>query len=194
MPDQPEPACLVIADISGYTRYLAGVELDHAQDILADLTDAVVRALRPMFRLAKLEGDAAFAYVVTDVVDGSILQDTIEHCYIAFRRRLRDIGQASQCDCNACTSMPSLDLKFVVHHGLIARQRMAGREELVGRDVIVVHRLLKNHARDLVGDRPYALLSDASITALDVPVDGMQAAIEQYDDMPPIPVHVLALA
>ena len=66
MPDQPEPACLVIADISGYTSYLAGVELDHAQDILADLTGAVVRALRPTFRLAKLEGDAAFAYVVTD--------------------------------------------------------------------------------------------------------------------------------
>ena len=33
MPDQPEPACLVIADISGYPSYLAGVELDHAQDI-----------------------------------------------------------------------------------------------------------------------------------------------------------------
>ena len=26
----PEPPCLVIADISGYTDYLAGVELDHA--------------------------------------------------------------------------------------------------------------------------------------------------------------------
>jgi hypothetical protein len=47
MPDQPEPACLVIADISGYTGYLAGVELDHAQDILADLTDAVAAAPEP---------------------------------------------------------------------------------------------------------------------------------------------------
>ena len=160
MPDQPEPACLVLADISGYTSYLAGVELDHAQDILADLTDAVVRALRPTFRLAKLEGDAAFAYVVTDVIDGSILQDTIEHCYIAFRRRLRDIGQASQCDCNACTYIPRLDLKFVVHHGLIARQRMAGREELVGRDVIVVHRLLKNDVQAALGIGAYALYTD----------------------------------
>ncbi len=26
MPDRPEPACLVIADISGYASYLAGVE------------------------------------------------------------------------------------------------------------------------------------------------------------------------
>ena len=43
MLNQPEPACLVIADITGYTSYLAGVELDHAQDILADLMDTVVR-------------------------------------------------------------------------------------------------------------------------------------------------------
>ena len=39
---KPEPACLAIADITGYTRFLAGTELDHAQDILADLTNTVV--------------------------------------------------------------------------------------------------------------------------------------------------------
>jgi len=37
------------------TRYLAGVELDHAQDILADLVGTIVTALRPTFRLAKLD-------------------------------------------------------------------------------------------------------------------------------------------
>ena len=184
MPDQPERACLVLADISGYTTYLAGVELDHAQDILADLTDTVVRALRPTFRLAKLEGDAAFAYVVTDGVDGSILQDTIEHCYIAFRRRLRDIGQASQCDCNACMYLPRLDLKFVVHHGQIARQRMAGREELVGRDVIVVHRLLKNSVQEALGLRAYALYTDECVRMMgiaDSAAAGLTEHRESYD-------------
>ena len=58
-----QPTCFLIADISGYTGYLADVELDHAQDILADLIGAVVTALRPDFRLAKLEGDAAFMYM-----------------------------------------------------------------------------------------------------------------------------------
>ena len=48
-----ESACFVIADISGYTSFLAGVELDHAQDIIADVMDTVVRCLRPPFRLAK---------------------------------------------------------------------------------------------------------------------------------------------
>ena len=38
-----ESACFVIADISGYTNFVSGVELDHAQDIIADIMDTVVR-------------------------------------------------------------------------------------------------------------------------------------------------------
>src|SRR3954452_4233554 len=100
-----ESACLVIADISGYTGYLAGVELDHAQDILADLMGAIVGALRPGFRLAKLEGDAAFMFTTSERLDGSLLLDAIERCYFGFRRRRRDVRQATSCDCNACTQI-----------------------------------------------------------------------------------------
>jgi len=64
-----ERACLAIADVSGYTGYLAGVELDHAQDILADLISTIVEAMAP-FRLAKLEGDAAFTYLPGETLDG----------------------------------------------------------------------------------------------------------------------------
>src|SRR5205823_13407702 len=88
---KPESACFVIADISGYTQFLAGVELDHAQDIITGLMDTVVRSLRPPFRLAKFEGDAAFLYAVAEKVDGSVIQDAIESTYFAFRKRLRNI-------------------------------------------------------------------------------------------------------
>ena len=84
-----EPACLLIADISGYTRYLAGVEIDHAQDILADLMGTIVNSLRPGYRLAKLEGDAAFMHAIAERIDGSLLLDSIERCYFGFRRRRR---------------------------------------------------------------------------------------------------------
>src|SRR5258705_8095860 len=97
---KPELAYFAIADISGYTRFIAGVELDHAQDIIADLMETVVKGLRPPFRLAKFEGDAAFVYAVSDKIDGSLLQDTIEAAYFAFRRRLRTIKQGSTCECN----------------------------------------------------------------------------------------------
>ncbi len=38
-----ERLCLIIADISGYTGYLTGSELDHARDVMADLLETVSR-------------------------------------------------------------------------------------------------------------------------------------------------------
>jgi uncharacterized protein YndB with AHSA1/START domain len=163
-----ESAYFLIADISGYTSFLAGVELDHAHDIISDLMNTVVRRLRPPFRLAKFEGDAAFFYAVADKVDGSVLQDAIESAYVAYRKRLRDIKMASACECSACSKMQGLDLKFVSHHGEFIKHRMAGREELAGRDVIVIHRLLKNGVNERFGGHAYALYSDAAVQAMNI--------------------------
>ena len=179
----PQPTCFLIADISGYTGYLADVELDHAQDILADLVGAVVTALRPNFRLAKLEGDAAFTFMPAERIDGSMLLDTIERCYFGFRRRRRDVRQATSCDCNACVRIPDLDLKFVVHHGVAILQKVAGRQELLGSDVILVHRLLKNEVVEGLGMPAYALFTQACIDAsdLDPAALGMLGHTETYD-------------
>lgn len=180
---QPEPVCLLIADISGYTEYLTTVEIDHAQDILADLTGTVVTALRPNFRLAKLEGDAAFCFAPAGRIDASVLLDTIERCYFGFRRRRRDVRQATSCACNACTRIPSLNLKFVAHHGLALRQKVAGREELVGADVIAVHRLLKNDIVEKTGVTAYAALTDRLVaqTQIDPPALAMREHEETYE-------------
>ena len=195
MLSQPEAASLVIADITGYTSYLAGVELDHAQDILADLITTVVGALRPAYKLAKLEGDAAFMYAVGEGVDGSALLDAIETTYATFRRRLRDIRGATTCECNACTLIPRLDLKFVVHHGVIVRQRMAGLSELVGSDVIVVHRLLKNSVTEELGLAAYALFTQACLTAMGLDPDALalRAHGETYDHIGEVATFVLDL-
>jgi hypothetical protein len=180
---KPESACLLIADISGYTGYLAGVELDHAQDILADLMDTIVDALRPPFRLSKLEGDAAFVYLASSDLDGSLLQDIVEATYFTFRRRLRDIKQASVCECDACRQIPSLDLKFVAHFGQIAKQAMSSQEELIGRDVILIHRLLKNNVEAVLGERPYVLYTDALTqrAGIDPQAQGLIAHRESID-------------
>ena len=187
-----ESACLLLADISGYTGYLAGVELDHAQDILADLMSTIVSALRPGFRLAKLEGDAAFMVVITEKMDGSLLLDTIERCYFRFRRRRRDVRQATSCECNACVRIPDLNLKFVIHHGTILRQRVAGQEELLGADVILVHRLLKNEVIETTGIEAYALFTQRCVDAMDVDVSalGMSASVQTYEHIGAITVWV----
>ena len=184
-----QPTCFLIADISGYTGYLADVELDHAQDILADLIGAVVTALRPNFRLAKLEGDAAFTFATAETIDGSMLLDTIERCYFGFRRRRRDVRQATSCECNACVRIPDLDLKFVVHHGAAILQKVAGRQELLGSDVIVAHRLLKNEVVEKLGIDAYALISQQCIDASDIDPAalGMREHTETYDRIGDVP-------
>lgn len=178
-----EPACLLIADISGYTAYLSGVELSHAEDILADLIGTIVTSLGPGFRLAQLEGDAAFTFALTEKIDGSLLLDTIERCYFDFRRRRRDVRQATSCPCNACVRIPDLNLKFVVHHGTVVRQRVAGHDELLGSDVILVHRLLKNDVVEGTGVEAYALFTQSCVDAMDVDVQvlGMRSTSQTYE-------------
>ena len=189
---KPEAACSLIADISGYTSFVAGVELDHAQDIIADLMATVVKGLRPPFRVAKFEGDAVFAYALADKVDGSSLQDAVESAYFGFRKRLRTIKQATTCTCNACAEMQRLDLKFACHQGEFIRQRLAGREELAGRDVILIHRLLKNTVSERLGGHAYALYSDACIraNAIDPLAQGLLAHVETIDVIGEVPCWV----
>ena len=121
-----------------------------------------------------------------------MLLDTIERCYFGFRRRRRDVRQATSCECNACSRIPDLDLKFVVHHGIAILQKVAGRQELLGSDVIVVHRLLKNEVVERLGIDAYALISQACIDAsdLDPAALGMRAHTETYDRIGDVPVWV----
>ena len=60
-----QPTFLLIADIAGYTRFMKfhQASLAHAQDIVAQLLEAVIDATQPHLKLAKLEGDAAFFYI-----------------------------------------------------------------------------------------------------------------------------------
>lgn len=196
---------LLLADISGYTGFLQGVADAHhaliieadepppAYAVLSSLLDAMVAAVEPAFSLAKFEGDAIFAVADGDLPHGNAVIDCLRACYASFRERLASAGSQWTCTCDACARIGSLDLKFVLHHGTYVAQTIAGREEFLGPDVNIVHRLLKNHARDLVGPVPYALVTDDAIAALAIPTDGMVGAEETYDDTRPVPVHVLPL-
>lgn len=108
---------LLLADISGYTSYLAGVELDHAHEILAELLETIVKPIKTLFTIAKLEGDCVFAYAQEHKLPrGETLFELIESIYIAFADRRETVRRRTTCTCAACRAIPSLDLKFFVHH------------------------------------------------------------------------------
>ena len=179
----PETGFLVIADLTGYTAYLSQSELEHAPVIAGDLLETIVGRLEPPFRLAKFEGDAAFLFVEDGRADGSLLLDAIEASYLAFRRRLRSIDQATSCTCRSCRLAPRLDLKVFIHHGSYLRTKIAGRDELAGPDVILVHRLLKGTAAAAERAGGVALITSAAADALgiDAVALGLTAGEEDVD-------------
>ncbi len=170
----PRTGFLVLADLTGYTAYLSGSEIEHAPAIAGDLLETIVGRLEPPFRLVKFEGDAAFLFVEDGRADGSLLLDAIEAAYLAFRRRLRSIDQATTCDCNSCRLAPRLDLKVFVHHGSFVWSRIAGRDELAGSDVIVAHRLLKGAGAAEARANGFALFTAAAVDALGLDADALQ--------------------
>ncbi|HYY34313.1 MAG TPA: DUF2652 domain-containing protein [Gaiellaceae bacterium] len=187
--------CLLIADISGYTEYVVSSPLEYAEDVVAEITRDVVERLEPVLRINKLEGDAAFGYALDDQLDASMLLDSIEECYFGFRRRIRGIEHSTNCSCNACVKAPDLNLKFVVHHGEFIRRAGSRGEELTGHDVIVVHRLLKNAAAEILGLKGYALCTEACVSALGIdPVAlEMRSHCEHYDDVGEVPGWLMDL-
>ena len=53
-----------------------------------------------------------------------------------------------------------------VHYGEYLVQKLGDREELLGADVIVPHRMLKNNVIEQTGIKSYALFSEAAAETL----------------------------
>lgn len=150
----------VIADISGYTSFLTSTELSHAQGILHELISLLIDQLAAPFEFVELEGDAVFVYApAARVSDAEHLLTLIETCYGAFALRRDQMVRNSTCACSACRTVSGLDLKFVAHYGQYVEQPTPRGAQLVGTDVVLVHRLLKNRVSAATGLRSYALLT-----------------------------------
>lgn len=160
--DSVSQGYLLLADISGYTAFLTGTELEHAHAIIRELTKLIRERLAPPMRFVKLEGDAVFCYAdAVTFADGERFVELIEVCYFNFANQLLDMTRETTCRCDACRAIPTLGLKFVTHFGSFMVERDDGREDLAGPDVILAHRLLKNSISDADGPQAYAFFTGA---------------------------------
>jgi hypothetical protein len=159
-------ALLLIADIGGYTRFMSvhRVNLAHAQDVIARLLETVIDATRVPLKLAKLEGDAALFYApIKSEADVDVAGFTQQAAEVrqSFHDRQAEFEANRMCTCESCVQAVGLKLKFVAHVGEVAEQKVKGRSELAGVDVIVVHRMLKNE----VPVPEYVLMTDGLFQA-----------------------------
>lgn len=185
---------LVIADISGYTSFVAKTELEHSHEILAELLGLLVAKFKPLMTISKLEGDAVFAYAGEEkITRGETLLEFLEDVYVSFRDKQVSMKRATTCTCLACQNIPTLDLKFIVHHGDYIVQHVGDIRELVGSDVNLIHRLTKNHVAEETGWRAYMMLTEKCLDHLNMNLEHTYTQMEAYEHLGEVKTHSIDL-
>lgn len=119
-------------------------------------------ATMPPLRVSKLEGDAVFFYAMD--IENALPQTQLAKAvsaqlialFRAFYQKAIELNARNLCFCDACRNVYSLRMKLIMHIGEVSIHRIKTFEELLGTDVILTHRLLKNS----VPSMEYVLMTD----------------------------------
>lgn len=183
---------LVLADISGYTSFVAQTEIEHADMALSFLLETIIEQLSGLLTISKLEGDAVFAYVEeSKLEEAKSLLALIDQTYLAFRDKALALFHQATCPCRACRALPTLDLKFMVHHGDFILQQVAGIKDLMGTDVNLVHRLAKNRVSESTGWKGYALFTRQGLERMQTDKDSFLQQTESYEHLGDVETYIL---
>lgn len=157
---------LLITDITGYTSFLNGHELDHAQHIIEALFKSQLDTIQPPLKISNFQGDAILCYAPESSGSGTPLLQQVNNIYHAFTAKIEEMQIDPPCSCNACANVGDLDLKIFVHFGEYLVKTLGDREELMGADVILAHRMMKNSVVEKIGIKSYLLVTDIAFSKL----------------------------
>ena len=182
---------LVLADISGYTSFVAQTEIEHADMALSYLLETIVEKISDLLTIGQLEGDAVFAYIEeSQLRETTSLLELIDQTYLAFREKALALYSQATCPCKACRALPTLDLKFMVHHGEYLIQQVAGARHLLGTDVNLIHRLAKNHVSESTGWKGYALFTNQGLDRILADKTAFLRQTESYEHLGQVETYV----
>jgi hypothetical protein len=180
-PGQPQPALLFMPDISGFTQFVSETELLHSQHIISELLEILIDSNHLNLQVSEVEGDAIFFFRFGEKPAMQSLLQQVEKMFTRFHAHLKLYEHQRICPCGACKTAVNLTLKIVVHFGEVTGISVKEHKKLFGKDVILIHRLLKNN----LDRKEYVLFTKSLVDEKeqnDLPVWYMpQQASEQYD-------------
>lgn len=188
-----EQTVLLIADIGGYTEYMRThrMSLAHAEVNTARLLEKVIDAA-PDFDLIEIEGDAAFLSRQADRLDRNSAISATTQAAVGMHRAFhleRQHVATNLCPCDGCVQAENLKLKFVAHIGEVATQTIKQRRKLVGIDVILVHRLLKNS----VQAPEYVLVSEELYRTGEATLDPVHEVSQDLEGIGPVRTYFVEI-
>ena len=167
-------ALIFIPDISGYTEFITQTEIKHSNHIISELMEIIINANQLNLLVSEIEGDAVLFYRKGDPPK---IEDVIRQAkkmFIDFHNHLRIIQRDNVCQCGACRSAINLSLKFITHYGELSETVIQNFTKIIGSDVILAHRLLKNN----IGETEYMLLTDKYFRTQEVNEQQLEPWIE----------------
>jgi len=153
-------ALIFIPDISGYTKFITETETKHAKHIITELLEVIIKADKLKMHVSEIEGDAVLFYLKGDPPKLGELISQAKKMFLDFHTHLKIIQRDNVCQCGACRSAVNLTLKFVSHFGILEEVTIQNFSKIMGSDVILAHRLLKNN----INDDEYLLITKAYLT------------------------------
>jgi hypothetical protein len=165
-----QPALLFMPDISGFTEFVSNNEIIHAQSIIQEVLEVIIESNQINLEVGEIEGDAIFFYRLGQAPSMDELLKQVQTMFTKFHQHLQLYDKQRICPCEACSSAANLQLKIVAHFGEVAGYSVKTHHKLFGKDVIVLHRLLKNN----LNKKEYALLTNPL-------VEGAGNALELHD-------------
>ena len=189
---------IILADISGYTRFMLENQMAavHGQLCITALIETLLREVDIPLRLQEIEGDALFLYAAhpgdeagwQDVL--AQVRSKLPRFFEAFFAAMVPAAEATPCGCAICKNVHELKLKVIVHVGRAVFHEIAGRPQISGPDVILAHRLLKNS----LPNREYLLLTEAAYGELGRSMGAdFEEGAESCEGFGPVKVYVQRL-
>ena len=160
-----QPALLFMPDITGFTRFVTTTEIEHAQSIIQEVLEVLIESNQLDLEVEKIEGDAVFFYRLGGPPSFEALIQQVQTMFTRFHHHLQLYEQQRICPCQACTAAAGLKLKIFAHYGEVSGYSVQQHRQLFGKDVIIIHRLLKNN----LNKQEYALLTHPLLSTLGEP-------------------------
>ncbi|GGK87395.1 DUF2652 domain-containing protein [Rufibacter glacialis] len=141
--DDSQPALLFIPDISGFTRFMHENGVQYSRNLIADLLEIIIEANILNMEVCEIQGDAILFYKLGDPPAIEQLVSQCKQIFLDFQNYLRIMDRDDHLS-GPKLSDNKLTLKIVVHYGRISVTQIRDHIKLMGTDVILAHRLLKN--------------------------------------------------
>ena len=135
---------LFIPDISGFSKFVNEVEIQHSRFIIQQLLEVLINANDSDLEISEIEGDAILFYKFGQPAELISLYQQVEKMFRDFHQYLVSYDNRKICQCKACISAVDLTLKVITHYGEFTPLSVQQFNKLIGKDVIVAHQLLKN--------------------------------------------------